>query len=98
MYIPIELSKPRKGVLDSHFVKQHGANWERLGLELGLSKDDIAHISGYNEHHPRKLKMCYTAVLQQCFPNAAQDEVDYTIKKCRSLLLQSFHHTSMYPK
>ena len=75
--------------------KQHGADWERLGLELGLSKDDIASISKYNEHHPRKLKMCFTAVLEQCFPDATQDKVDNAIKECRSLVLQNYHHTSM---
>ena len=51
--------------LQSNFVRQHAAHWERLALELGLKDYHIANISENNVRHPRKVEVCCVAVLEQ---------------------------------
>ena len=51
--------------LRSNYVTQYAAQWERLGLELGLKEYHIANISENNARHPRRVEECCAAVLEQ---------------------------------
>jgi len=41
--------------LYSNIVSQYAANWERLGLTLGLKEYEIENTSKNNAHNPRNL-------------------------------------------
>ena len=51
--------------LNRHIVEQQAAQWERLGLELGLKDYHIANISKDNEHNPNRSVTCCRAMLEQ---------------------------------
>lgn len=55
--------------LHSNIVRQYAAQWERLGLELGLNDYDIANISENNARHPRRVEVCCGGVKSRmpCF-------------------------------
>ena len=51
--------------LNRHIVEQQAAQWERLGVELGLKDYHIANISKDNEHNPNRSVACCRAMLIQ---------------------------------
>ena len=51
--------------LNRHIVEQQAAQWEKLGLELGLKYYHIANISKDNEHNPNRSVTCCRAMLEQ---------------------------------
>ena len=74
------------GDLHTHIVIQYAAQWEMLGLELGLKQNDIAKISENNACHPRGIELCCAAVLKEWlrkFPSPTWDKLDSAIKKIK---------------
>ena len=51
--------------LNRHIAEQQAAQWERLGLELGLKDYHIANISKDNEHNPNRSVTCCRTMLEQ---------------------------------
>ena len=51
--------------LTKHIVEQQAAQWEKLGVELGLKDYHIASISKDNEHNPNRSVTCCTVMLQK---------------------------------
>ena len=51
--------------LNRYIVEQQAAQWERLGLELGLKDYHIANISKDNEHNPNRSVTCCRVMLQK---------------------------------
>ena len=52
--------------LNRHTVEQQAAQWERLGLELGLKDYHIANISANNSSHKqRQVEVCCSQMLQK---------------------------------
>ena len=69
--------------LNRHIVEQQAAQWERLGLELGLKDYNIANISKDNEHNPNRSTACCRAMLEQWLkkiPSATWGKLDDAIK------------------
>ena len=56
---------PNMRGLRSKYVTQYAAQWEKLGLELGLKDYHIANISENNARHPRRVEECCTAMFEQ---------------------------------
>ena len=48
----------------SNTVFQYAANWERLGLTLGLNDYEIENISKNNAHNPRRSETCCAQMLE----------------------------------
>lgn len=74
------------GDLHTHIVIQYAAQWEMLGLELGLKPNDIAKISENNARHPRGIELCCAAVLKEWLrkiPSPTWDKLDSAIKKIK---------------
>lgn len=74
--------------LHSYIVRQYAAQWERLGLELGLNDYDIANISKDNEHNPNRSVTCCRAMLEQWLreiPSPTWSKLDDAVKKIKSL-------------
>ena len=72
--------------LNRHIVEQQAAQWERLGLELGLKDYHIANISKDNEHNPNRSVTCCRAVLEQWLreiPSATWGKLDDAIKNIK---------------
>ena len=72
--------------LHSNIVRQYVAQWERLGLELGLSDYDIANISKDNEHNPNRSVSCCASVLEQwlkVIPSPTWGKLDDAVKKIK---------------
>ena len=72
--------------LHSNIVRQYAAQWERLGLELGLNDYDIANISKDNEHNPNRSVTCCRAVLEQWLreiPSPTWGKLDDAVKKIK---------------
>ena len=49
--------------LTKHIVEQQAAQWEKLGVELGLKNYHIANISKDYEHNPHRAVTCCREVL-----------------------------------
>ena len=74
------------GDLHTHIVLQYAAQWEMLGLELGLKQNDIAKISENNARHPRGIELCCAAVLKEWLrkiPSPTWGKLDSAIKKIK---------------
>ena len=72
--------------LSSHVIDQQAAQWERLGLELGLKDFDIANISKDNEHNPNRSVTCCRTMLQkwlQIDSLATWGKLDDALKKIK---------------
>ena len=83
--------------LPSDIIIRYGIKWKRLGLLLGLKEYDIGKISDTYAHHPRRIKMCFTAMLRQWIvmaPTTTWGEVDDAMKQ----LTQQSDQTSMCTK
>ena len=96
--------------LNRHIVEQQAAQWERLGVELGLKDYHIANISKDNEHNPNRSVTCCRAMLEQWLreiPSPTWSKLDDAIKKIRSpttgevstvstgIVVITFHKSSM---
>ena len=57
--------RPYMKDLNRHVVVQQAANWERLGLKLGLKEYHTASISKDNEDCPNRSVACCRAMLEQ---------------------------------
>ena len=57
------------GDLYSNVVYQYAAQWEQLGLGLGLQHYDIANISKDNAHNPDRSVTCFRTVLGKWLQN-----------------------------
>ena len=72
--------------LNRHIVEQQAAQWERLGLELGLKDYHIAIISKDNEHNPNRSVTCCRKVLQKWLeidPSATWGKLDDAVKNTK---------------
>lgn len=64
-------------------VRQFAAQWEQLGVKLGLKGNDIDIISKDNAHNPDRSVTCCRKVLQkwlQTNPSATWGKLDDVIK------------------
>ena len=61
-----------------------------------MNNNAIDEISQRYVHHPRRMKMCFNAVLKQSswLYSLAWGELDDTINKMRLLSLESYSHNS----
>ena len=92
--------------LNRYIVEQQAAQWERLGLELGLKDYHIANISKDNEHNPNRSVTCCRVMLQKWLdmdPSASWSKLDDAVKKIKSLTTGSLstvssHSTGSYSK
>ena len=78
--------RPDMRDLNRHIVEQRAAQWERLGLELGLKDYHIANISKDNEHNPNRSVTCCRAMLEQwlrAIPSATWGKLDDAIKNTK---------------
>ena len=69
--------------LNRHIVEQHAAQWERLGLELGLKDYHIANIS---KDYPNKSVTCCRVMLEQWLreiPSPTWSKLDDAIKNIK---------------
>ena len=58
--------RPDMRDLNRHIVEQQAAQWERLGLELGLQDYHIANISTNNSSYKqRQVEVCCSQMLQK---------------------------------
>ena len=74
--------------LNRHIVEQQAAQWEKLGVELGLKDYHIANISKDNAHNPNRSVTCCRAMLEQWLreiPSPTWSKLDDAIKKIKSL-------------
>ena len=72
--------------LKRHIVEQQAAQWERLGVELGLKDYHIANMSKDNEHNPNRSVTCCRVMLQKWLdldPSATWGKLDHAIKKIK---------------
>ena len=53
------------GQLYSNVLHQYAAQWEQLGLKLGLENYDILNISKDNAHNPHQSVSCCKAMLEK---------------------------------
>ena len=87
--------------LQRHVVQQQAAQWEKLGVELGLEGYHIANISKDNEHNPNRSVTCCEKMLQKWLKidlEASWGKLDNAIKKIKSSTTDpvsaiSSHHT-----
>ena len=80
-------------------MRQYATEWKRLGVELGLKNYDITKISENYEHHPKKIKVCFTAMLEQwlkMFPSPTWGVLEDAINKIGSSRMKSFSRTGTY--
>ena len=85
--------------LNGYIVEQHAANWERLGLELGLKDYHIANISKDNEHNPNRSVTCCRVMLELWLretPLPTWSRLSDAIKKINSLTAGSQSVVSSY--
>ena len=78
--------------LNTHIVERQAAQWERLGLELGLKDCHIANISKDNEYHPSRLLTCCRRMLEQWLreiPSPTWGKLDNAINKIKLQLTSS---------
>ena len=71
------------GDLYSNVVHQYAAQWEQIGLKLGLQHYDIANISKDNAHNPDRSVTCFRTVLEkwlQTVPSPTWGKLDDVIK------------------
>ena len=90
---------PTMADIHHKLVQKYAKLWRLLGLELGLKDYDIDNISEQNVHHPRKLKMCFIAMLKQWlinFPSATWGTLEDAINKLRFSRSASDSYTSTY--
>ena len=58
--------KPNMADLHSKVIqKQFAINWERLGLKLGLTNDQMEIISYNHKHSPNRAQDCCTAMFEE---------------------------------
>ena len=57
--------RPNMRDLNRYIVEQQAAQWERLGLELGLKDYHIANISEDRQCNPNRPVACCRAMLEQ---------------------------------
>ena len=73
--------------LHNNIVRQYAAQWERLGLELGLQEYEIANISENNSSRKqRQVEVCCSQMLQKWLeinPSATWDKLDDAIKNIK---------------
>ena len=78
--------RPDMKDLEAHIVQQQAAQWERLGIELGLKDYHIANISKDNEYNPNRSVTCCRAMLQKWLeidPSATWSKLNDAIKKIK---------------
>ena len=92
--------RPEMRDLNRDVVKQQAAQWEKLGVELGLKDYHIANISKDNEHNPNRSVTCCKKMLQKWLKidfEASWGKLDNAIKKIKSttdpVSTISNHHT-----
>ena len=72
--------------LRCNFVRQYAAQWEKLGLELGLKEYDLAIISKNNAYNPSRVEDCCVAVLElwlQDMPSPTWSKLDDAVKNIK---------------
>ena len=72
--------------LNRDVVQQHAAQWEKLGVELGLKDYHIANISKDNEHNPKRSETCCERMLQKWLDidlEATWGKLDNAIRKIK---------------
>ena len=72
--------------LNTHIVEQQAAQWEKLGLELGLKDYHIANISKDNEYNPNRSLTCCRRMLEQWLreiPSPTWGKLDNAINKIK---------------
>ena len=70
--------------LNRHITEQQAANWEKLGLELGLKDYHIANIC---KDHPNKSVVCCGKMLQKWLDsdlNASWNKLEAAIRRIKS--------------
>ena len=90
--------RPDMRDLNRYIVEQQAAQWERLGLELGLEDYHIANISKDNEHNPSRSVTCRREMLQKWLreiPSPSWSKLDDAIKKIKSLTTGSLSTISI---
>ena len=78
--------RPDMRDLNRYIVEQQAAQWERLGLELGIKDYHIVNISKDNEHNPNRSVTCCRAILKQWLreiPSPTWGKLDDTVKKIK---------------
>lgn len=73
--------------LSSYIIEQHAAQWEELGLALGLKQYHITNISKDNEYNPHRSVSCCRSMLErwlQEIPLPTWDKLDIAINKIKS--------------
>ena len=78
--------RPDMRDLNRYIVEQQAAQWERLGLELGIKDYHIANISKDNEHNPNRSVTCCRAMLKQWLreiPSPTWGKLDDAVKKIK---------------
>ena len=99
IYIPIQYTgdeRPDMRDVNRYIVEQQAAQWERLGLELGLKDYHIANIS---KDHPNRSVTCCREMLQKWLhidPSATWDKLDDAVKKIKSLTTGSLSTASSH--
>ena len=70
--------------LNKHVVKQQAAQWEGLGLELGLER---YHIDNITKDHPNESVICCRKMLQEWLdidPSASWRKLHDAVRRIRS--------------
>ena len=91
--------RPNMRDLNRYIVEQQAAQWERLGLELGLKDYHIANISKDNEHNPNRSVTCCSKMLQIWLvidSSATWSKLDDAVKKIKSLTIGSLSTASSH--
>ena len=89
---------PTMGELYTNVVHQYAAEWEQLGLKLGLEDYHIANISKDNAHNPDRSVTCCRTVLEkwlQIVPSPTWGKLDDVIVSLTTAPLQSTGHKGM---
>ena len=91
--------KPSLGDLYSNVVYQYAAQWEQLGLGLGLQQHDIAYISKDNAHNPDRSVTCCRTVLEKWLQEISSPtwgKLDDVIKSLTIAPVSTGHKGTMY--
>ena len=86
---------PTMGELYTNVVHQYAAQWEQLGLKLGLQHYDIDNISKDNAHNPDRSVTCCRTMLEkwlQIVPSPTWAKLDDAIASLTTAPLQSTGH------
>ena len=84
-YIITGNDRPDVRDLNRHIVEQQAAQWERLGLELGLKDYHIANIT---KDHPKSSVTCCGVMLRKWLdtdPSATWSKLEDAVRKIKSL-------------